>query len=280
MDLKQQMLIAHQQLEGFEIPTIPAELMELQALLQKTEFPDFGEMAEIIGRNTVISGELVKVANQPQFLSKGSDPVKSIRGAMDSLGLCRLKNLVFSLGFKTQVEDAIFDDLMDHSIDVANVATELSHWVDNVTSDAVYMAGVFHNAGAIVMEMKFGNYHNNFYNTLTNCYTGLVREKAKYHAHHGVYGLLVARKWHLDSSFAQVMLLHHQRDLSVIKDAYVRTLVALVQLANAIVSEASYDSYMGSEVREMLANAQTELMIQDEVVDEIRMALMSNSLVG
>ncbi len=35
MDLKQQMLEAHRQLEGFEIPTIPAELLELQSLLQK-----------------------------------------------------------------------------------------------------------------------------------------------------------------------------------------------------------------------------------------------------
>jgi HD-like signal output (HDOD) protein len=279
MDLKQQMLEAHRQLEGFEIPTIPAELLELQSLLQKTDFPDFGDVAEIIGRNTVLSGELIKVANQAQFLPKDSDPVSTIRGAIDSLGLYRLKNLVFSLGFKTQVSDIIFDDLMDHSIDVANVATELGRWVSDISPDEIYLAGVFHNAGAIIMEMKFGNYQSTFYNTLTNCYTGLVRERKIYQAHHGVYGLLVAKKWHLDSVFAQVMLLHHQRDLSVIKDDYVRTLVALIQVANAIVSEVSFGSFLGTEVKDMLHNAQEELLIKDEVIDEIRMALMSNSLV-
>lgn len=279
MDLKEQMVAAHKQLEGFEIPTIPAELIELQSLLQKTEFPDTQEMADIIGRNTVLTGEIIKVANQSQFLQKGSDEVTSIKGAIEALGLARLKNVVFGLGFKTQVADEIFDDLMDHSIDVANVAAELSNWVDGVQTDEVYLAGVFHNAGAIIMEMKFGDYHDVFYNTLTNCYSGLAKENRLYETHHGVYGLLVAKKWNLDSMFAQVMLMHHQRNLGVIKNEKARTLVAMIQLANAIVSQVSFDSYIGQEVKQMQEAAQEELLIDDDVVDEIRVALMSNSLV-
>ncbi|MDG4812905.1 HDOD domain-containing protein [Hydrogenovibrio sp. 3SP14C1] len=279
MDIRQQMLIAQQQLADFDIPTIPAELIELQNLLQKTEFPDMHEVAGIIGRNTVLSGELIKVANQSQFLPKDSDSVTTIKGAIDSLGLKRLKNLVFGLGFKTQVADIIFDDLMDHSIDVANVATELSRWVDGVQQDEVYLAGLFHNAGAIVMEMKFGNYQSTFYNTLTNCYSGLTREVKNYKTHHGFYGLLVAKEWRLDSIYAQVMLMHHQRNLDAIKNKHVRTLVALIQLGNSIVSEVSFDSFLGSEVKEMLENAQHELYLEDDVIDEVRRALMSNSLV-
>ncbi|OIP94633.1 MAG: hypothetical protein AUK56_08455 [Thiomicrospira sp. CG2_30_44_34] len=279
MDLKQQIQLAQSQLAGFEVPPLPAELLKLQAIFQTTEFPELSEVAEIIGQNTVLTGELIKVANQSQFLRKGSDSVQTIKGAIDSLGMTKLKNLVFGLGFKAQIPELAFTELMEHTLDVANVAAALSHWVEGIQADEAYLAGVFHNAGAIIMEMKFGEYRSTFFNTLTNCYSGLSKEIEKYQVSHGVYGLLVAKKWRLDSRYAQVMLMHHQRNLAVIKDDHVRALVAIIQLANVLVSEVSFDSYIGQEVREMSATTREELLIDGDVIDEIRTALLSNSLV-
>jgi len=279
MDLKQQIQLAQSQLAGFEVPPLPAELLKLQAIFQTTEFPELSEVAEIIGQNTVLTGELIKVANQSQFLRKGSDSVQTIKGAIDSLGMTKLKNLVFGLGFKAQIPELAFTKLMEHTLDVANVAAALSHWVEGIQADEAYLAGVFHNAGAIIMEMKFGEYRSTFFNTLTNCYSGLSKEIEKYQVSHGVYGLLVAKKWRLDSRYAQVMLMHHQRNLAVIKDDHVRALVAIIQLANVLVSEVSFDSYIGQEVREMSATTREELLIDGDVIDEIRTALLSNSLV-
>lgn len=279
MDLKQQIQLAQTQLAGFKVPPLPAELIKLQSIFQTTEYPDMAEVAEIIGHNTVLTGELIKLANQPQFLRKGSDSVQTIRGAIDSLGQTRLKNLVFGLGFKSQIPDLGFAELMEHTLDVANVAAALSQWVDGVSADEAYLSGIFHNAGAIIMEMKFGEYRSTFFNTLTNCYSGLSKEIEKYQVSHGVYGLLVAKTWRLDTRYAQVMLMHHQRNISVIKDDHVRALVAIIQLANVLVSEVSFDSYLGQEVREMSAISREELMIDGDVIDEIRTALLSNSLV-
>jgi len=279
MDLKQQIQLAQSQLAGFEVPPLPAELLKLQAIFQTTEFPELSEVAEIIGQNTVLTGELIKVANQSQFLRKGSDSVQTIKGAIDSLGMTKLKNLVFGLGFKAQIPELAFTELMEHTLDVANVAAALSHWVEGIQADEAYLAGVFHNAGAIIMEMKFGEYRSTFFNTLTNCYSGLSKEIEKYQVSHGVYGLLVAKKWRLDSRYAQVMLMHHQRNLAVIKDDHGRALVAIIQLANVLVSEVSFDSYIGQEVREMSATTREELLIDGDVIDEIRTALLSNSLV-
>lgn len=279
MDLKQQIQLAQTQLAGFQVPPLPAELIQLQSIFQTTEFPDMSEVAQIIGRNTVLTGELIKVANQPQFLRKGSDSVQTIKGAIDSLGMTRLKNLVFGLGFKAQIPELAFDELMEHTLDVANVAASLSHWVEGVSVDEAYMSGIFHNAGAIIMEMKFGDYRTTFFNTLTNCYSGLSKEIKQYQVSHGVYGLLVAKTWRLHSRYAQVMLMHHQRDISVIKDDHVRALVAIIQLANVLVSEVSFDRFIGQEVKEMSMISREELMIDSDVVDEIRTALLSNSLV-
>lgn len=279
MSLKEQLEVATKQLEGFEIPAMPAEVMQLQALFQRTEFPDTAEIADIIAHNTVLSGELIRLANQAQFKRKDADEITTIRAAIESLGLLRLRTVITGLAFKTLISDKVFDEVLEHTMDVSNVSAELSRWVEGVVPEEAYMAGLFHNAGAIIMAMKFEHYPQIFFNTLTNCYSGIQKEIKAYGAHHGVFGLLVAKKWQLASMYAQVMLMHHQMNFDIIKDPKSKTLVALIQLANAIVSESSFDQYNGDEVKTMRAKAQQELMIEDDVVDEIRVALMSNSLV-
>lgn len=278
MDLKQQLIKAHQMMAGSDIPMMPAEVIELMHIFEATEFPDMQEIAQIIERNTTLSGEMIKVANEPGFSAPEAETVSTIKQAVDAIGLGRLKNLITSLGFKSQIQGQVFEEILDHSVDVSRIAAALSGWVDGVSADEAYMAGLFHNAGAIILAMNFPDYEKTFYNTITNCYSGLVKEADAYEVSHGVYGLLVAKKWHLDNVYSQVLLIHHQRDLSKIKNDKVRTLVALVQLANSIVSEVTFDSYFGTEVKEMHANSQRELALEDEVIDEIRIAVLSNSL--
>lgn len=279
MALKEQIEIATLRMAGSEIPAMPAEVIQLQTLFQKTEFPDTSDIANIIAHNTVLSGELIRLANQAQFKRKDADEITTIKGAVESLGLLRLKTVIIGLAFKTLVSDKVFDELLEHTRDVSNVCAELGRWVEGVSPEEAYMAGLFHNAGAIIMSMKFDGYSQIFFNTLTNCYSGILKEVELFGAHHGVYGLLLAKKWQLASMYAQVMLMHHQKDFSIIKDSRAKSLVAIVQLANTIVGESSIDQYNGDEVKFMRQNAQTELMIENDVVDEIRIALMSNSLV-
>lgn len=278
MDLKQQMLIAHQVMSGFELPVMPAEVIELQRIFSKTEFPDMQEVASVIERNTVLSGEVIKLANQPIFLRKGAEQVRTIKSALEALGVGRIKNLVVGLGFKTQIKDSVFDALIDHSLDVAKISASLSRWVDDIDPDEAYLAGLFHNAGAFILAMKFDDYEDFFYKTMTHSYTGLALEAKRYKVSHNIYGLLVAKKWNLDNIFAQVILVHHQKDLSKISNDKVRALVAIIQLASVIACETSFDSYLGSEVRQMSDNAQKELLIDSSVISEIRLAVMSNSL--
>ncbi len=278
MGLKEQMRVANEQMKGFEIPSLPAELIALQTLLESTDYPDLTEVASIIERNTVLSGELIKVSNNIGFKMEESAEVCSVKEAIESLGLHRLKKLIFGLGFKTQVAEHVFDELINHSVEVANICVELSASVENLDAEDAYMAGLFHNAGAIIMAMRFPDYEPIFYNTISNCYSGLSKEIKVYQTHHGVFGLLVAREWKLQSRYAQVMLMHHQKNISVVKDDRIRALVAVVQLATTIVSEALFNSYLGEEVAMMKENAIAELMLDSADIDEIRLSLMTNSL--
>jgi len=44
------------------------------------------------------------------------------------------------------------------------------------------------------------------------------------------------------------------------------------------VSEVTFNNYMGSEIKQMMQTAKNELMIGSEVINEIRIAVLSNSL--
>lgn len=278
MDLKQQLITAHQAMSGFEIPMMPTEIIELQRIFHETEYPDMSEVVEILERNTVLSGELIKVANEPGFSHPNAEQILTIKNAVDAIGVGRLKNLVVSLGFKAQVTGSVFDEIIDHTVDVGRVAAALSEWVDDVSADEAYMAGLFHNAGAIILAMRYPVYEKYFMNSITNCYSCIPAEVKKFKVSHGVYGLLVSKKWELEAIYAQVLLMHHQRDLSKLKNDKVRALVALVQLAGCIVSEVSFDNYIGTEVKDMHASAQNELLLSSDVVDEIRLSVMANSI--
>lgn len=280
MDIKQQLEIAQQILADTPLPAMPSEVLELQALFASTEFPDFGEVARIIGRNTVLSGELLKLANDPRFVGKKAQPVQNIRAAVDRLGSTQLQNLVVGLAFKSVVKNMAFETLIEHSFDVARVACELSTYIVEVRPDKAYLAGLFHNSGAIMLASRFAKYEKIFFNTLTNYYSGVHKEELIFHVNHGVFGLLVAKKWNLDADICQLVMMHHQKDLHSIENDKVRLLVALIQLANCIVSEVSFGSYIGTEIKEMMEGAQEVLMIESSVINEVRKSVIINSLIA
>lgn len=279
MGLKEQLAIATNEMKGFDIPSLPKELMELKKLFRNAKFINTNDVANIIKKNTVLSGELIKVANQKQFKPKGAEDVVSVKAAVESLGLEKIETLILGLAFKSLVSGEVFDDLMDHTVAVANVSAELTQFLTDVSAEEAYLAGLFHNSGAIIMAMKFDGYDKVFYNTISNSYSGIAREMEKFKMHHGVFGLLVAKEWTLSSIYSQVILMHHQRDLTIIKDDKIRTLVYIVQLANSIVAESLFNGYLGDEVGVMKKNAMLDLMVSSDDMSEIRRALMTGNLV-
>ena len=48
MGLKDQLAVASLQMKGFEIPSLPKKVIEIQSIFKKTEFPDMSEIASII----------------------------------------------------------------------------------------------------------------------------------------------------------------------------------------------------------------------------------------
>lgn len=261
---------------GVQIPEMPHEVILLEHELNG-RYPNIKVAAEIIGKNTVLSGEVLKVVNSP--VMKLKEPVKSIFDAVAQLGLNNLRNLVVSAAFKNAFRDAgLSRMIVEHSVDAAFCAADLSEWVEGISRDHAYLMGVFHNVGAIMLAAKDPvRYEKLYLNSLTLPLSILAKEQTVYGADHTSIGLLVGKKWHLDNETLTAIYLHHTANLESIENSRVRAMVSLLRLSTSMVANISYGAYRSEEARRFELDAMHDLMIDEKVVKEIRMALTAYS---
>ncbi|GEM_PF-3961958 len=76
--LMQKLRNAQSVIQGHRIPELPEEILKLEAEL-KGKFPDIQAVADIIERNTSLSGEVIKVINSPVMKLNLPEPIHPIR---------------------------------------------------------------------------------------------------------------------------------------------------------------------------------------------------------
>lgn len=265
---------AVQAIQGTKIPELPEEVLMLEREL-KSKFVNLGTVASIIEKNTTLSGELMRLVNSP--IIKLKEPCRSIRDAVNVLGLDNIYNLLVSSALKNMFgQKGLFKDIMDHSVDVAFCMADISEWVEGISRDEAYMLGLFHNCGALLLASKDDKRYAPYFSTSMSLPTSIIeREEKEYGTHHAMVGVLIAKKWHLPVDMINAIMLHHIEECGRIQNDRVRAMVAMIKIANAIVSEISLGAYRGEEMRQYEKDGVKELMMPYEVIKEIRTALMS-----
>lgn len=263
-------------LQTIDVIGLPTEILKLQNLLSSTEFPDLIDVESLISQNEVLAGDVIQLANSVLFA--GVQPVRTIRDAVQRIGIDKLKNLVLSMTLQNSMLNLGLQDITNHSVEVASVSAELAKHVELISNDEAYLLGLFHNIGALMMAVKYPEYEACFFNSLTAPLSTYHKEERTYQTTHAHLGVLIAEQWGIEMEMKKVMLLHHTDHLEGIKDERVRSLVALIQLANAVVSEMVFGIYVSQELRDISEKACEILMVPKEVLNDIRIGLLSNSL--
>jgi len=132
-------------------------------------------------------------------------------------------------------------------------AAELSYWVYDVSRSEAYMAGLMQNMGAIYLSRKDpDNYFELIKSQLSNPISSYDKELEEYQTTHAHLGTYVARKWNITSDVYKAILLHHDTEfaLKTSNDQKVRHLVALIMVANYVVSINSGEQYITQELKE------------------------------
>lgn len=273
MDLKDQLTQARAILNRTEKISIPREVIKLHQILNTQEFPNPDVITDLIGQNTLLAGEVVQTANLPSIQGEHFRTINTIRDAIDILGLRRLKNLITAIALKQNIANFSNKTITDHSVKVAQTAAEIAKNTDAASTDEAYLLGLFHNIGAIIMTKVDPSYETIFTKSLSHPYSTDELEIEKYKTTHGMVGVLVAEEWNLSTPFKKTMIMHHESELTVIKNPELQQLVALIQLANAMVSERFFRVYKTPELCLSIDNSVEILGLEEEQINTIRQAM-------
>lgn len=266
---------ALESIRGIRIPELPSEIIELENELNRKLCNSF-TIAQIIERNATLSGEVIRLANSPMM--RLQEPANTIRDAINVLGLDNIYNLVVSAAYQRIFgSDRLYQDIMTHSVDVGFVMAYMSEWVHDVSRDQAYMVGLFHNIGALMYANKNPEvYGKLFINSMSFPLRVIEKEEKLMGSNHCLVGILVAKKWALPVDVINTIMLHHTQDLSKIQNDRVRGYVAMIKVANAIVAEVSLGAYRGQEMKDDEKAGMEELMIDYEIIKELRNRLLTD----
>ncbi len=200
---------------GENLPTLPTVVFQLHKVLD-SETAGANDVAGIIERDPALTARLLRAANSAAF-HRGGDRIGSVLTAVSRLGINQVRAICIVLAvvkaFRTRTGGLNHESFWIHSAAVGMVARAL--WEEfgqpgEVTSDDVYVAGLLHDAGLLVLEQHFPR---EFAEVMTARATlgGRLWQYEEEHLgmDHGAVGGLLLGRWSLPEFIAEAVTNHH-----------------------------------------------------------------------
>lgn len=135
-----------------KLPSLPEIALRIKKAVEESEV-DIEQISRIVELDPAISTRLMKVANSP--LTRGINPIHSMRDVIVRLGLKMTRNLVLSFSvaqlFKTRhpVLKKKMNVFYSHSIEIASICYALGKHIKHLEADELLLAGLIHDIGVI-----------------------------------------------------------------------------------------------------------------------------------
>ncbi len=137
------------------LPTLPAVLEEARRAAEnpKTTIP---QLADIIGRDQVLSSKVLKMVNSPTYGFPGR--IASIQNALVLLGFNVIKSLIIS----TIVFESMSNGMMGlwrHSVGCSMASSEIGRLLKIENVDELFVAGLLHDIGKVITAVQIPEAH-------------------------------------------------------------------------------------------------------------------------
>jgi len=252
-------------LQKVEIPTIPEEVIQLKEELHK-KYPNTVTVANLISHHPELLASFLTLVNAN--LTDEKQEIKDARAAVNVLGLEDLYNIFLSSVLTNIVSESDLEKtILNHGAKAGIAAAELSYWVQDISRSKAYMAGLMQNVGAVYLSRLDPTFYETLFNQqLAAPITGYQKELEYFGTAHNFMGIIIAKRWHIESDIYKAILLHHDEDFAIktLNHQEVKDLVALVILANYVVSATTGEQYITSESKRLRDHALVVLDIPKE----------------
>jgi len=227
---------------GTQLPTLPTIVFQVHAVLDDDR-KGAADVAALIERDPALTARLLRAANSA-FYAGGSERVASVYAAIQRIGLdqvralCLVLAVVQALGSRRRALN--HETLWGHSGAVGAVARYL--WVSThgtgVAADDVYVAGLLHDVGLLVLDQFFAEEFDRLAGLRQEIELPLWQhEEDLLGMDHGEVGGLLLGSWSLPASVVDAVTYHHRPEDAPAKH---RKVCEVVQAAELLCSEEGW----------------------------------------
>lgn len=229
--------------ENFSIPTMPAVVQRISALLQDPEV-GLRDIAQIVSEDAPLAAKVLKIANSTYYGLR--ERCISTHQAAAVLGIRVLKNVVTQASVIQQYEHLKgtggfdLDDLWRHSIVVGQASGFMMRRAKRrfeITPDEIYVCGLLHDLGQIVLlDNLKGRYVSLAAQARDLNIPLFLAEQQELGFHHADVGARIATRWGLPPAVVQAIGFHHGPEAEIEADP----VVALIARTNTLVGRVTH----------------------------------------
>lgn len=200
--------------KGDNLPTLPTVVFQLHKVLDD-ENAGSADVAAIIERDPALTSRLLRAANSAAF-SRGGDRLGSVNGAVTRLGVNQIRAICIALAvvkaFRAKLGGIDHHAFWVHSAAVGMLSRQIWNSVGegSLTGDDLYVAGLLHDAGLLVLEQFFPREFGEVLDAraISGARLWQVEEEDLGMDHGAVGGLLLGR-WSLPQALVEAVTNHH-----------------------------------------------------------------------
>ena len=218
-----------------EVPTLPQVAFKLIVLISENN-SSVREIARLIEDDPPLVAKILRLVNSGYYSLRNE--VKNIRQAVVLIGLEELRNLLFALSvFSTfyhikENEHFSFLKFWKHSAATGKVAAVLSKYLDLNLTHTVFIGGLLHDFGRLVLQLYFQEeYLQAFHYSVEHHIPLYQAEREALNFAHDEAGYWLAKQWNLPEDLALIIRDHHRVIPEWVKE---NTAIALVHAGNRI----------------------------------------------
>ena len=201
--------------KGENLPTLPTVVFQLHNAMDD-EHAGMADVAAIIERDPALTARLLRAANSAAF-SRGGDRIGSVSMAVSHLGVNQVRAICIVLAvvkaFHSPAGGLNHHSFWTHSAAVGMSARRLWDLFGrdaSITSDDLYVAGLLHDAGLLVLEQHFQREYAEVRQALSLA-SGRLWQVEEEHLgmDHGAVGGLLLGRWSLPQFISEAVTNHH-----------------------------------------------------------------------
>lgn len=192
------------------LPTAAHRILQLT----EDESADPNKLREAIQSDPVLVARILRRLNSAYFSL--SHRVSDIRTAVSLLGIQEIRNLALTVYvsrmFERKGDHGTYrrKDLWNHSVAVAAAARLVARVCGHGLSEDVYIAGLLHDLGLILLDQGMRKHFCRVIDELTPANPAYLVEQRNLTFDHATLGGFVAQKWNFPQQISDAIAYHHE----------------------------------------------------------------------